>query len=32
MAETCISAERMEQVLNVFGSMDENIQDYRARI
>ncbi len=26
MAETCISAERMEQIINVFGSMDENIR------
>ena len=26
MAETCISAERIEQIINVFGSMDENIR------
>ena len=26
MAEICISAERMEQIINVFGSMDENIR------
>jgi phosphate starvation-inducible PhoH-like protein len=26
MAETSISAERMEQIINVFGSMDENIR------
>ncbi len=26
MAETCINAERVEQIINVFGSMDENIR------
>ncbi len=26
MAETCINAERMEQIINLFGSMDENIR------
>ena len=26
MAETCISAGRIEQIINVFGSMDENIR------
>ncbi len=26
MAEVCISAERMEQLINVFGSMDENLR------
>ncbi len=26
MAEVCINAERMEQIINVFGSLDENIR------
>ena len=26
MAEVCVNAERMEQIINVFGSMDENIR------
>lgn len=26
MAETSLNAERMEQIINVFGSLDENIR------